>query len=193
LPLASIAGFGVVTRPFSFPLVQLRKCCPVPRFFTCGQTLVPEFDQPAFLHRQIQTPHMTCFLNCGSLVRSLAHATTRQVEHVFDKSGIQSGRCTLLSRTILYSRDSASQNHFLARGKLCNPSSSDKASSRPIIREQTLADLGKPFHEPLSSRRFQSNSAKRGRERKDNALDQILRGHGKYGNYIGNRLTDTLL
>src|ERR1700736_1596343 len=53
-PLPSIARFGGVRGLFTFPSVQVRKCCPAPRSFTCRRTLMPDFDTPR--HVPLRTP-----------------------------------------------------------------------------------------------------------------------------------------
>src|ERR1700676_401332 len=70
-PLPSMVRFGGVGGFFSCPSAQVRKCRPAPSFFTCRQTLMPEFDQPPLY---TETSQVICCLHCGLLIHSLAHS-----------------------------------------------------------------------------------------------------------------------
>jgi hypothetical protein len=48
--------FGGIGGFFAYCAVQVRKCRPIPRFFTPLQTLMPEFDQPPFYIDRTKLP-----------------------------------------------------------------------------------------------------------------------------------------
>jgi hypothetical protein len=48
--------FGGIGGFFAYCAVQVRKCRPIPRFFTPLQTLMPEFDQPPFTSTEPNSP-----------------------------------------------------------------------------------------------------------------------------------------
>jgi hypothetical protein len=55
-PLPSMIRSGGVSGFLFQSAVQIRKCRPIPRFFTPRQTLMPEFDQPPFYIDRTKLP-----------------------------------------------------------------------------------------------------------------------------------------